>query len=57
MATSNYDIVHMFLTGTLTDIRRNPGTTPSNRVAVDIFRSRAEIVRRLMVAMKDPIQV
>lgn len=56
MATSNKYLVHMFLTGTLVDIRGNLGTTPSNRVAFDIFRSRAEIIRRLMAAIKNPVE-
>jgi hypothetical protein len=45
----------MFLMGTLIDTRGNLGATPSNRVALDIFRSRAEIVRKLRVAIEDPV--
>lgn len=44
----------MFLTGTLIDIRGNLGFTPSSRVAVDIFQSRAKIIRNLMISMKSP---
>jgi hypothetical protein len=46
----------MFLTGALINSPGTLGGTPSNRVADDMFRSRAEIVRNLNKALKDPVE-
>lgn len=46
--------MHIFLIGTLIDSRGNLGVTPSSRVTVDIFNSRAKIIRNLIDSLKDP---
>ncbi|KAJ6008887.1 hypothetical protein N7499_001066 [Penicillium canescens] len=56
MSSSNPYVLHMFMTGALANLQGTPGTTHSHRIALDMFRSRAEIVRRLNIAIKDPAE-
>lgn len=47
----------MFITGALANLPHGSlGDTPSSRIALDMFRSRAELVRSLSLAIKDPVE-
>ncbi|KAK9351267.1 hypothetical protein V1523DRAFT_417313 [Lipomyces doorenjongii] len=56
ISTSNPCVLHMFITGALINSQGTLGATPSNRISFDMFRSRAEIVRHMSIAMKDPVE-
>lgn len=46
----------MFITGALINSQGIRGATPSNRIALDMLQSRAEIVRDLNIAIQDPVE-
>lgn len=46
----------MFITGALINSQGIRGTTPSSRIARDMFQSRAEIVQNLNIAIQDPVE-
>lgn len=56
ISSSNPSVLHMFITGALLNSQGALSTIPSNTIARGMFRSRAEIVRRMSIAMKDPIE-
>ncbi|KAK9258288.1 hypothetical protein V1519DRAFT_463808 [Lipomyces tetrasporus] len=57
MSISNPCVLHIFITGALTNSPQGTlGDTPSDRIALDMFRSRAEMVRSLSIAIKDPVE-
>ncbi|OKL64617.1 hypothetical protein UA08_00307 [Talaromyces atroroseus] len=57
MSISNPCVLHIFITGALSNSPQgNLADTPSDRIAFDMFRSRAEMVRNLSVAIEDPIE-
>jgi hypothetical protein len=49
--------MHMFITGAWNNsLSGSLGDTPSSRVVIDMFRSRAELIRRLNLAIQDPVE-
>jgi hypothetical protein len=56
LSISNPCMLHMFIMGALINSQGKLGVIPGNRIALDVFRSRAEIVRRMSIAMRDPAE-
>lgn len=50
-------MLHIFITGALLNSPYGSlGGTPSSGLVLDMFRSRAELVRSLSLAMQDPVE-
>ncbi|RFU31482.1 hypothetical protein B7463_g4882, partial [Scytalidium lignicola] len=56
LSISNPCMLHMFIIGALINSQGTPGAIPTDRIVHDVFRSRAEIVRRMSTVMGDPVE-
>lgn len=56
LATSNAALLHLFMIGALLSLQGVPGIDVDNSLARYLFRCRAQIVRDISIAIRDPAE-
>lgn len=56
LSLSYAPILHVFIVGALIHLHGGPAGSSDDLVALDVFKSRAQIVRYMSTAMRDPVE-